>query len=300
MLGQVQRLIRRLRPTSRPTPAPPQPELSAEEQAIRAYLEHGRKPWSHGYIPYKDRFLTAAVRNEELMQVFRTGQPLPRDYGFRLDERVVEFPWTLAELSDCGPRLLDAGSTLNHPYILEHPVLTERTVVICTLAPEGVLSRPNVSYLYGDLRDTILRDGCVDAVACVSTLEHVGMDNTLLYTKDRRFQECDLTAYRAVLREFRRVLRPGGVLLLTVPFGKLENHGWTQQFDRVGVEDIVKTFGGRLVEWRCYRYLPGGWRLATVEECADCEYFNIHATPQYGPDFAAAARAVACLRLVRQ
>jgi hypothetical protein len=85
-----------------------------------------------------------------------------------------------------------------------------------------------------------------------------------------------------------------------VPFGKWENHGWTQQFDRDGVEDVIRTFGGRRQEWRCYRYLPDGWVKATPGECADCEYFNIHATPEFGPDYAAAARAVACLRLVRE
>jgi hypothetical protein len=178
--------------------------------------------------------------------------------------------------------------------------LSERNLVIYTLAPEEyTLRRANVSYLYGDLRDTILRDGCLDAVACISTLEHIGMDNTMLYTKDRTFRECNLTDHLQAVAEIRRVLRPGGVALITVPFGKWQNHGWTLQFDHQGVQRIINAFGGALAEWRCYRYLPDGWVTATPEECSGCEYFNIHATPEFGPDWAAAARAVACLRLVR-
>jgi hypothetical protein len=90
------------------------------------------------------------------------------------------------------------------------------------------------------------------------------------------------------------------VALITVPFGKWQNHGWTLQFDSRGVQQIIRSFGGTLQEWHWYRYLPEGWVTATPEECAGCEYFNIHATAAFGPDCAAAARAVACLCLVRE
>jgi SAM-dependent methyltransferase len=304
MMNRLRQLFRRRRHTAPvplpPPPPPAPPEPPAEEAAIQRYLAGGRRPWSDGYAEYKSRFLAQALADAELLETFRTGGRLPSGYGFRLDERAVEFPWTVSRLAGCGRRVLDAGSTLNHPYLLEHPVLKERDLVIYTLAPEGyTCSRANVSYLYGDLRDTILRDGCMDAAACISTLEHVGMDNTMLYTADRTFQECRLTDYLQAVAELRRVLRPGGVALITVPFGKRENHGWTQQFDRRGVQELVRAFGGEVAEWRCYRYLPDGWVTATPDECSGCEYFNIHATPEFGPDWAAAARAVACLRLVR-
>jgi SAM-dependent methyltransferase len=304
MLGRVRQLFRRRRPrvvaAPHAPPPPPAPEVSPEDLAIRRYLENGRKPWSDGYHQYKTRFLAQALADAALLETFRTAAPLPPGYGFRLDERAVEFPWVLSRLAECGGRILDAGSTLNHPYLLEQPTLKERELVICTLAPEEyTLRRANVSYLYGDLRKLIVRDGCMDAVACVSTLEHVGMDNTMLYTKDHSFQECNLTDHLVAVAELARVLRPGGVALITVPFGKWQNHGWTLQFDEGGVRQIIRAFGGALQDWCCYRYLPEGWVAATPKECSDCEYFNIHATPDFGPDWAAAARAVACLRLVR-
>ncbi|MBI1915719.1 MAG: class I SAM-dependent methyltransferase [Planctomycetes bacterium] len=273
-----------------------QPTLD-EEKAIAQYVQGGSLPWTHGYAEHKKWFVARAIADEDLLTTFRHGGALSAGYGWRLDERCVEFPWALAHLRDCGRRVFDGGSTLNHAHLLEHPIVKERTLIICTLAPEGQLPRPNLSYLYGDLRSTPLRDGCVDAVVSISTLEHIGMDNTMIYTKHAAFRECDLTAYRQAVAEFRRLLVPDGVALITVPFGKHQNHGWTQQFDRQGVQDIIDTFGGRVESLTFYRYRPDGWVMATAEECADCNYFNIHATPQFDPDHAAAARAVACLRL---
>src|SRR5262245_16242116 len=302
-LDEIQNLLRRatqitplLPAPLHPLPARPTPD---EENAIAGYMRAGCVPWSPGYSEHKKWFVARAINDDHLLTTFRRGGPLPAGYGWRLDERCVEFPWALAHLRDAGRRVFDGGSTLNHAHVLEHPIVKDRTLIIGTLAPEGQLPRANVSYLYGDLRSTPLRDGCVDAVVSISTLEHVGMDNTMLYTRDAAFRECDLTAYRQAVAEFRRILAPGGVALITVPFGKHENHGWTQQFDRRGVQDIIDAFGGRVESLTFYRYRPDGWVTATAEECAGCAYFNVHATPQIDPDGAAAARAVACLRLVR-
>ena len=58
------------------------------------------------------------------------------------------------------------------------PTVDELTIV--TLAPEPVaFTSLGVSYLYGDLRQLPFRDDWFDEVACLSTLEHVGMDNAV-------------------------------------------------------------------------------------------------------------------------
>ena len=46
---------------------------------------------------------------------------LPQRFGIAIDERVVEYPWIfghLLERQNTGARMLDAGSILNHDFIL--------------------------------------------------------------------------------------------------------------------------------------------------------------------------------------
>jgi SAM-dependent methyltransferase len=245
------------------------------------------------------QLLRQAVQDAALLRRFREGVVLPEAYGFGVDERIVEYPWVLSRLDPSPAVLLDAGSTLNYPYLLDLPQLREKTVVIYTLAPEWQEKRASVSYLYGDLRATLLRDEAFHVIVCVSTLEHIGLDNTKLYTTDPQFKETRPAEYQKVLRELRRLLAPGGKLLLTVPFGRAANLGWMQQFDEAGLDDVCSAFGESPRYRTFFRYSPSGWGLASAHECAACEYFDVHSTADPASDRAAAARAVACLEWVK-
>jgi len=249
---------------------------------IQKYLLAGRKPWTEGYRDCRDDFIRSVLRDRNLCECFRQNQQLPEGYGARLDERVVEYPWVL-----------------NHVALLELPILRRKSIVIYTLVPEGVISQANVSYLYGDLRQTILNNEVFEEIVCISTLEHIGMDNTVIYTSDRRYKEFRPLDYQDGLRELRRLLVPGGQLLLTVPYGRYQNCGWLQQFDREMLEDTIRVFDGKLHDQAFYRYTSDGWSLARAADCVDCEYYDIHARSGYDPDYAAAARAVACIQLIR-
>lgn len=267
---------------------------------IDAYLANGRKPWSVGYWEYRNNIIQLALQDSDLVHRFQSGLELHPQYGIRLDERVVEYPWILSRLADAPSRLLDAGSTLNLQFLLELPKLAQKNILIYTLAPEAVqVPRANISYFYGDLRNTIIKDEVIDEVVCISTLEHIGLDNTRLYTQNSRYQEAKLLDFHLALDEFRRVLIPEGRLFITVPYGKYQNFGWLQQFDRALLEKAIDAFGGRVESMSFYKYELEGWRLADADCCKDCEYFDIHHASDYAPDYAAAARAVACVELVK-
>jgi len=273
-----------------PLAAPPAPA-----DPVRQYLDGGRIAWSPGYKPYRNGELHRVVRDEQVLATFRAGAPLPAGYAFGLDERLVEYPWMLARMPEAAGRVLDAGSTLNYPYLLDLPQLANKQIVIVTLAPETMERRPNVSYLYDDLRDVVLRDDVFQTIVCISTLEHIGLDNTQLYTTDARYAEGDHSGYRPALRELARVLAPGGRLLLTVPFGRAEQHGWLQQFDAAGLDEIATTFGHLPTETTIYRYDEHGWHVSDAASCADRQYYDVHAGGPPPSDCAAAARAVACM-----
>ncbi len=262
------------------------------------YLRKGSIPQTPGYLDYRNDLIHQVLLDSQLCERFRRTQELPKGYGYRLDERVVEYPWVLSRLDPSAMHLLDAGSALNLELLLQLPILSTKKIVIYNLSPESnPLARANVSYIYGDLRDTILKDQLFEEIVCISTLEHIGLDNTLVYTRDPRFRESRPLDYRGVLREFRRLLVPGGRLFLTVPFGRYENHGWLQQFDQARLLDILDCFGGDLKDQTFYRYTAEGWILSNGAECADCEYFDFYARPSFDRDYATAARAVACILL---
>ena len=84
--------------------------------------------------------------------------------------------------------------------------------------------------IVADVRALPLPDASVDQVLLVSTLEHVGADNTGygLAAEDAPSSRAD------ALRELARVLRPGGRMLVTVPLGEPGDHGWFRLDDVPG------------------------------------------------------------------
>lgn len=255
----------------------------------------GRCPWSFGYIAYKRKRISQVINVEGF-----DSHSLPRGYGFRLDERIVEYPWFLSRLPDGSGTLLDAGSILNYDFLLKHPRLASKRIFISTLAPEAeCFWRYGVSYVYEDLRDSCFRDESFDWVASLSTVEHIGMDNTMLYTADAGKRESDKFAYLQAAAEFRRLLKAGGTLYLSVPFGKHEDHGWFQIFDAGMVDRLIETFAPTRVTETHFRYTESGWVPSDRAASRDGTYFDIHKRKKYDADFAAASRAVACLELVK-
>lgn len=225
---------------------------------------------------------------------------LPAGYGVRLDERVVEYPWLLGKLGAESAVVLDAGSTLNFEFVLRQPQMANKRLFVSTLAPElRAYPHRGVGYVFEDFRRSCFRDEYFDVVVCASTLEHVGLDNTLLYTADAGKREHAVSDYLTAVAEFRRMLRPGGRLLITVPYGVHEVHGWYQVFDAAMVQSIVDAFGAAVDEREFFRYGADGWRRSDAVACADADTFDVHRGMSYTEDYLASARAVCCLSLVK-
>ena len=259
------------------------------------FLLNGQKPWTRGYLVYKRRSILQSLAANP----FASAQ-WPQGYGFRLDERIVEYAWLFSRLPDRSGRLLDAGSILNFDFLIAHPTLQSKQIFISTLAPENqCFWRSGVSYIYEDLRDTCYRDNYFDWIASLSTIEHIGLDNTLLYTHDPAKKEMDAEAYLTALKEYHRILKPGGTLYLSFPFGKHQNYGWFQIFNAVMLDRVIQTFAPRQVRELHFRYDPSGWLPSSRDESSNATYFDIHQQQTYDADYAAASRAIVCLELVK-
>lgn len=266
---------------------------------IRKYIRNGKKPWSTGYKEFKEMFVNDVLEQKDLIECFRMNRSLPERYGYRLDERAVEYPWLFSRLKIEKRLLLDAGSALNFKYLLLNKWLNPRELVVYTLSPERVIKKSNISYVYGDLRNTILKSECFDEIVCISTIEHIGMNNQFLYTKNSLYKEFKPDSYIKAVKELKRVLIPGGRLFITVPYGRYQNLGWLQQFNHEMVSTLVDVFSGSRATETYYRYQNDGWQHIDADTCSDCRYFDIHNQPNLEADYLAAARAVACIELVK-
>jgi hypothetical protein len=168
-----------------------------------------------------------------------------------VDERPVEIPWCLARVRG-GERVLDVGYAFAEPaYLAGLGELGDVTGVDLVLRDV-----PGVKSVQADLRELPFADGEFDVAIAISTLEHVGRDNTQ-YGLDA---EEDDTLDRA-LRELRRVCRR---LLVTVPTGERELRPeqavyepaeWVARFERAGFV---------VFEDELYELGDGGWRSAAA------------------------------------
>ena len=279
-----------------------------KRRRLASYLKSDRRPWREGYYEYREERLSEAVNDDSLLNTFAENHQLPERYGHRLDARIIEIPWVLSRVRNTGNRFLDAGSALNYDFVLTSPALKEKQTTIVTLAPEGqAFWQLGVSYVFGDLRDLDFRDERFDSVACISTIEHIGMDNTMYAENLAIAQRSDPSEFVLAVKELRRVLKKGGSLYISFPFGRYENHGWFQQFDAALVDTLLDAFGPTNSYETIFQYHPDGWQRSNREACKDCEFFDVHiskyfdpnSTIEYPSDYPAGERAVACLELVK-
>jgi SAM-dependent methyltransferase len=263
-----------------------------EALAARVFSLAGHPYPSRWYTPYKFRELKRVLT--------RPFDPhgLPANYGRWLDERIVEYPWVFSRLSAGPGRLLDAGSVLNFDFLLQQPRVREKELTIMTLAPEAdCFWHYGVSYVYGDLRQTAFRDDFFDSVVSISTLEHVGLDNTLLYTGDANKKEADIAAHLAAVLELRRILKPGGSTYITLPFGRREVRSWLQIFDAPMLDALIHAFKPQAWSADFFRYRADeGWQYCSQEAATDARYFDPR-TDEPWPGRPVGAEAIVCLEL---
>jgi SAM-dependent methyltransferase len=195
------------------------------------------------------------------------------------DERVVEIPWVLARLS--GRRALEVGYAFAEPpYLAALLRAGFDELVGVDLAAADV---PGLTGVQADVRDLPFDDGAFELILCVSTLEHVGADNTGYGLA----AEDDGASRLIALRELRRVLAPAGRLLITVPCGEPGDYGWFHQDDVRGWTRLFTRAGFFVEEEEVYELTGEGWRTAPELDTEGLRY------GERGP----AASAVLCAEL---
>jgi hypothetical protein len=176
------------------------------------------------------------------------------------DERPIEIPWVLSRYA--GERhVLDVGYAFAEPAYLAGlvglgaPELTGVDLVAGEV--------PGLTSVQADLRKLPFENDAFGVAIAISTLEHVGRDNTQYGLAPEHDEE----SLDAALRELRRVSKR---LLVTVPTGDgellpeqavLAPQQWVERFEHAGLlmwEDELYELGSE--GWRSVHELSPGLR----------------------------------------
>ncbi len=180
------------------------------------------------------------------------------------DERLVEVPWVLSRLQP--GRVLEIGYAFAEPAYIA--ALVEAAPGELVGADLAQAEAPGFDTVVADARKLPFPDASFDQVLLVSTLEHIGADNEL-YGVER---ESDVSGRAAALRELRRVLKPAGSLLVTVPLGEPGDYGWFRQEDIGGWTRLFTGAGFFVEEQEAYELGEAGWRSAPTFDVAGVVY----------------------------
>lgn len=199
---------------------------------------------------------------------------LPKKFGCGLPERVVEL--LLARLHyESGAEVLDVGhanAMLCHLELIKSLPVPHNITGIDIAQPVFNVSSYYKDSIYGDIMDTDFGDDRFDLIWCISALEHFGMDNSG-YTND--FSRDSAHASKA-LCEMLRIVKPKGQILVTVPFGKYEDHGWFVNYDKKHWQDLLSSvrFQADIKEWYFRHTFGGGWAVVEASELMYVGYYD--------------------------
>lgn len=130
-----------------------------------------------------------------------------------INERVIEYPWVyknIPDLENC--RVLDVGAKEGLP-VTDMLLEKDNIVYALDINASGSYQKGNLIIEKGDIISTSFEENFFDAVIAVSTLEHIGVAGR--YGISGEDELGDLKA----MREIFRILKPGGKVLVTVPYG---------------------------------------------------------------------------------
>ncbi len=153
-------------------------------------------------------------------------------YRHEVNERIVEIPFILQNLNlPVGSRILDFGCNRGNLAISLASLGYRVTGV--DLLPY-TYSHANFQFRQGNLLDLALEPESFDAITAVSAVEHSGLG----FYGDTLDPEAD----RKVVREFYRLLKNRGVLLITLPYGVPYRDSFTRIYDEEGISKLLQDF----------------------------------------------------------
>jgi hypothetical protein len=150
-------------------------------------------------------------------------------------ERDIEAPWAQAAINDCAGSWLDVGYVWTDASYWKGVDFMGARCVGLDIAPPRSPHSFDVT-IEADI-NTYKFTEHFDLVTCISTLEHIGCDNTRYKQAETRYAH-PVSMQQAVVKKLREA---SSRLLVSVPFGMFEDHGWFLQYNQEMVEALDPT-----------------------------------------------------------
>jgi O-antigen chain-terminating methyltransferase len=90
--------------------------------------------------------------------------------------------------------------------------------------------------------------------------------------------------------EMFRILKPGGRLIVTVPFGKFVDYGWFINYDYESVNKLFRHITPESIREEYFKYTSAGWAPCSADDLAETAY---------GDNSAPAAAGLACFDITK-
>ncbi|MCK9368648.1 methyltransferase domain-containing protein [Candidatus Dojkabacteria bacterium] len=178
-------------------------------------------------------------------------------------DRALEYPWAIKNITIQGGKLLDIGSTVSEMFSNLLPKTVEVYAINLT-SPKNI---QNVKYVTGDIRATDFKDNLFDVITCISTLEHIGVEGRYKVKKD---EFGDIKA----MKEMLRILKPGGTLLLTVPYGAKDVLPINKLYNKERIDELSKGYVLESATYQKYDEKYSIWREISELEASKVNWLK--------------------------
>ena len=170
-------------------------------------------------------------------------------YGEVISERIVEYALCFANLEkepSKKVKILDIGCYYSN-FPIQLASMGYSVTGIDMMKYE--LTHPNFRFIKGNINKLNFKKNKYDIITCISTLEHIGL---AVYGDN-----LNLDADGRAVNTIYKLLKPGGVILVTVPFGK---KGRTDSYRSYDWDNIMKLFRNfRVLETLFYKERLRKW-----------------------------------------
>jgi SAM-dependent methyltransferase len=208
-----------------------------------------------------------------------------------LSSRIVEYPLIFKYLNiPEGSRILDVGCCYS---LLSIQLSSIGYLVYGIDIEEYPYSHRNFKFFRQDIRKTSFPDDFFDAIIALSTIEHVGLGFSFATLKLTQKSEKDFEGDKKSIKEMTRILRPGGKMLITAPFGKYRITPSERVYDEHHLMNLIEGLNVDHVEYFARRngdWIPVPFKYANSSE-KEAIVFVVVSKPDVSEDSVSGGRA---------